>query len=525
MEDDEREQLGQLPDFSGRSPPGTGVDASRSDSSTSPSASSPRTGTITSSVSSLNSIPTRPADSEATGYFQGLFSGERLKARSNQLVEPFQMKYEGNWPAKKHLCNIGSHPIVKVYDQSLRIPVREAVASLEWWRIDIVRIGFSDREIENPVFILITVNDESVSYEAGQKAVDACRGLLIQLGLTDVHVLMKTGKPDFGSSDIAGFSTAFDTDVPLPREPYATYPRLGESLGPRNRGAHHAKGDTAASSSRSFQPVYEMDQPSTQDHRALIKHCEYLQEEARFQIRRIEQWKSDAEGGKKRPPPAHVLDQLATFDSHLLELQERKAAAHSFGGTNGRLFGEVFYAPALSINVKHDNLNDWALIRLHPDRFARSPKNLLPPLTEKCRTTFNWKLEVEDRIFPNDLEQPLMNTVSFAQAMKATTNDTDGFPTFRVVKHGRTSGWTAGRMNELRSDCVRERGSLPTTELCIAGIKGKPFSHPGDSGSPVMDGRGHLMGILNRGGLSTGQDLTYVMPIEWLVEDVETSLK
>lgn len=139
----------------------------------------------------------------------------------------------------------------------------------------------------------------------------------------------------------------------------------------------YLEGDTAAFSSRDFQSVYEMDQPSTQDHRALIKHCNYLQGEARFQIRRIEQWKSDAEGGKKPPPPARVLDQLATFDSHLQELRERKAAAYSFGGTNGRMFGEVFYAPALSINVKHDNLNDWALIRLHPDRFARSPENLV----------------------------------------------------------------------------------------------------------------------------------------------------
>ena len=173
MEDDERDQLGQLPDFTGRSPPGAGVDATRSDSSSSP----PR---LTSSVSSLGSVNTRPALFEATGYFQGLFSGERLIARSNQLVEPFEVRYDRNWPDKKHLCNIGSHPIVRVYDQSLRSSVREAVATLEWWRIDIIRIGFSNREIENPVFILITVNAESVSYEAGQKAVDACRGLLVQ---------------------------------------------------------------------------------------------------------------------------------------------------------------------------------------------------------------------------------------------------------------------------------------------------------------------------------------------------------
>ncbi len=117
-----------------------------------------------------------------------------------------------------------------------------------------------------------------------------------------------------------------------------------------------------------------------------------------------------------------------------------------------------------------------------------------------------------------------MNTVSLAQAVNPTMTDTDGFPTFRVVKYGRTSGWTAGRMNELRSDCVRERGSLPTTELCVAGIL-EPFSKCGDSGAPVMDGRGRLIGILTGGGWSTGEDLTYVTPIDWLVEDIETSLK
>lgn len=120
-----------------------------------------------------------------------------------------------------------------------------------------------------------------------------------------------------------------------------------------------------------------MDQPSTQDHRALIRYHKHLQEDTRCRIQRIEQWKSDAEAGLRGQPPARVLDQLATHISHLPELQRREAAVHSFGGTNERLFGDVFYAPALSINVKHDNLNDWALIRLHSGRFAESPKNLV----------------------------------------------------------------------------------------------------------------------------------------------------
>lgn len=96
----------------------------------------------------------------------------------------------------------------------------------------------------------------------------------------------------------------------------------------------------------------------------------------------------------------------------------------------------------------------------------------------------------------------------------------------RVVKHGRTSGWTGGSLNEIRSDCCL--GNL-TTEYCVVNIPGlNRFSYGGDSGSCVLDLDGGIVGMLHSGNGTDrhfGSEITYVAPIEWVLDDIKETLK
>jgi hypothetical protein len=106
----------------------------------------------------------------------------------------------------------------------------------------------------------------------------------------------------------------------------------------------------------------------------------------------------------------------------------------------------------------------------------------------------------------------------------------------RVLKHGRTSGWTAGSLNQLASNCSRNEGEgerqLVTTELCVVNLYSKTrpfnnFSFEGDSGASVIDLKGRVVGMLH-GGNGKSQhhalEIAYVTPMEWVLEQIREAL-
>ena len=95
----------------------------------------------------------------------------------------------------------------------------------------------------------------------------------------------------------------------------------------------------------------------------------------------------------------------------------------------------------------------------------------------------------------------------------------------RVAKHGRTSGWTAGSLNEIRSDCCFQD---LTTEYCVVNIPGmNRFSYHGDSGACVLNLEGEIVGMVHSGNGEKppfGAEITYVTPMEWLLKDIKEVL-
>ena len=121
----------------------------------------------------------------------------------------------------------------------------------------------------------------------------------------------------------------------------------------------------------------------------------------------------------------------------------------------------------------------------------------------------------------------ITSDISEANIRTPSTVDTDGEPVLRVIKYGRTSQWTAGVSNEIRSECQREPGMF-TREWCILDLSSQfPFSNRGDSGSIITDYRGRIVGMLH-GGLQrvgSGMDTTYATPIGCLLEDIRATLR
>jgi hypothetical protein len=136
-------------------------------------------------------------------------------------------------------------------------------------------------------------------------------------------------------------------------------------------------------------------------------------------------------------------------------------------------------------------------------------------------------LKPKDRFFSRKQSQQITNIVALDEVLKSEVIDTNGFRSFRVVKHGRTTGWTAGVVNELTSELQRAPGEI-SRELCVINMPSdREFTKGGDSGALVIDYHGRIVGLVHGGGspVGSGSNFHYVTPIEWLMEDIISVLQ
>jgi hypothetical protein len=128
---------------------------------------------------------------------------------------------------------------------------------------------------------------------------------------------------------------------------------------------------------------------------------------------------------------------------------------------------------------------------------------------------------------PSFVESHITEFVSLQEILASTITDTNGFKTFRVLKHGRTTGWTAGVSNEIQSNIQRETDRI-TREWCVVDLpEGMNFGKKGDTGTAVVDYSGRLVGFLHGAASSDshgGMGVTYITPIEWVFENIEATL-
>ena len=96
-------------------------------------------------------------------------------------------------------------------------------------------------------------------------------------------------------------------------------------------------------------------------------------------------------------------------------------------------------------------------------------------------------------------------------------------PEDRGMKFGRTTGYTTGVLNTIRSHCILPNSDGESVEWCFLGNK-CDFSRKGDSGSFVLSGLGELGGVIIGGTTNNYNNITYVTPIDVVFQDIEQRL-
>lgn len=145
-------------------------------------------------------------------------------------------------------------------------------------------------------------------------------------------------------------------------------------------------------------------------------------------------------------------------------------------------------------------------------------------------------LRKEDQIQLDNFRRPVQGTVPTSEinnpivclvADPKEGSQCHPYPCMRVVKCGRTTGWTISEVSGIKSDCQRTKGSI-STEIFIPDARASaPFSTGGDSGSMIFDFQGRVVGMIHGGNAiegSTEKIATYATPIEDLLKDIEKEL-
>ncbi|KAH8820086.1 hypothetical protein F5884DRAFT_865733 [Xylogone sp. PMI_703] len=438
-------------------------------------------------------------------------------------------------PAPKNIYPVGDHDIITGYNNTTRLGVRNCLRDIPWYTIDIFRIGYSTKALENPVVVLITADIASTNVDDAQKAVNDVHNLMILNGWDDVHAEIKGGV----------LSTIADGKVPL------QVPHIGTSVGIRETPqtkvltgtlpcfirvdnetlgltCHHC---VKADDDMVVTSEILVDQPSTADLNRNIQEikaeigatrviCQSHDEAEQKSLILDRPW---SEGRKRAVEADRTL---------LRDLTESLCRMETFVP----FFGKVARVSGISQDDRSGSIRDWALISLDKNRFnSREPWNLNfnPPTFEvslRDRTIITTGGHTISSDFTYEEITKVVTSVEIEQALKRTGSEGHmDMMGMRVLKHGRTSGWIGGSLNQIRSDC--RRGSLITTELCIINLPGtKPFSSGGDSGSLVFDIHGRVVAMLhsaNRVGdvpVTRSNEITYATPMEWLLQDIRRDM-
>lgn len=142
--------------------------------------------------------PVPPSPEEQRGYYFGLLSRPKLVARSS--TTPWTQKRDREFTICKSLGLVGrDHPIIeqwKDYTSTLRQSISAILRGIDWTNIELLRIGYdtsywSREEFEQPVTLMITVRKDSTSWKHAYAIAMACRAVIVECGIHDVHVEVK----------------------------------------------------------------------------------------------------------------------------------------------------------------------------------------------------------------------------------------------------------------------------------------------------------------------------------------------
>ncbi|OIW22395.1 hypothetical protein CONLIGDRAFT_606949 [Coniochaeta ligniaria NRRL 30616] len=514
------------------------------------------------------------SEEERKWYYSGLPSRARLVARSNAATIKWQRRVEDEHPVLKHLGRVGQHPIVDKSETTSLVQDVVAIlnASLKGWNcIDVLRLGYSRSDHENPVILWIGVLPNSTSSELGMNVVLQCRATLERHGLDDVQCEIRETVVQLAASSTArNQSTVKNLDVhgdevtPGGFHVPGFTDTIGQCVAMEDNPTREATlGCFVALAKEPNTPcekyavisrhlVFAKDDNNNNEYRhhnsSRMKHVimpgDCFLKEAQEKVTVVmECWtrrlthllQHQSVPGQQRDVQAvqsarQEIAKSKRFHDHLVSISEPET----------RRIGYVKYSPPRQVNVQTGNMQDFAIVKLNQDRFqARLDdlSNMVYIADKPGLCALNEDLGWNPYVFPRDI--PVLRLQGVVPVANLTPPWTEcgretlmGETVLRVCKRGRTTGSTWGEVNEFMSVARTAVNSemVISRHLAVLGFHKTPFSDTGDSGSAIFTPDGKMVAMLDA-GLGAGdedpltdeglvQDLTYGTPLASILEDI-----
>lgn len=508
----------------------------------------------------MQAIP--PGAEEQEYYYYGLPSNPKLIARTSTNIwanpqMPGPTTFTGTFNMyRKMLQPVGRHPLLHQLwnnaNSSLRVQIIDAVGSIQWNAIDILRIGFPHED--SPITLMIAVTPDTLSWSQGYTTAAQCKSILEQHGIYGVECEIRESvvtfltQPDEKtlqlSSNFPDSFSAEHRDGPIHAQ-FTDY--LGTRIAIKDKPSHAGtKG------------IYLSLAPSSPEGKPMLVAltCRHV----------VIHTRSEGIQTYRRPESGPFKDIIQvdqpTFESELeiLEAWTANGKPHDSSALllrdtmkplrapSSRVFGRVLFSPEFSCSTAEGSatwLKDWAIIELEPtshqaplnsitNRIFIGPEENFASLVRTAKS--GWKgLPTPKAPEMNAGCFNLLKEVVPCEELFNPPGNAEYFdePAICVAKYGPTSGLTIGLGNTLKSvtrttdtpDGGREYISeeWPIISVLMARDRAARFSEPGDSGSCVWDMEGRPAGIVMAGnGINGMNDVTYASPLERLLADIKS---
>ncbi|KAI6006447.1 hypothetical protein EDC04DRAFT_3123797 [Pisolithus marmoratus] len=509
-----------------------------------------------------------PSEREAEFYYAGLPSAPRLVARTG--TTPWEEPIGPEAYRKiRELRAVGNHAIKKVWEDNLALELHALLDQMKvkWISTDVIRIGYAKKPYF-PVILWIGVMPQSLSGDYGLYVTSKCQQLLRNHNITDVDVEIRESvvTRSAGPKLLHPSHSANPTvDVREPLTPTLGLPICSQST-PSAEGTGGffitEGGNTSklllVTARHVVFPLekcknvhYKYKNKSQPRHNVMVLgnaafdgYLQSIQSELMLQtcqaehLEQVVEEQSKVEGtGDQLVNWVHQQTQRALVKAKEAMKQLKtfyKEVSTHWTTSENRVLGHVILSPPINVGSE-GYTEDWAVIEIDASKidasnFAGNAIDLgtrisVPEFTRKMYTN---PQNAEFFIYPYDRLLRLNGTISDHEMRHPTSLDQNNVPCLLVIKRGGATSLTVGCANDVCSFVRHYHGPPVKTskEWAILPFDSRSgaFSAEGDSGSVIVDGFGHIGGLITSGAGSTaGLDITYATPISFLLERLQAN--
>ncbi|KAK7447031.1 hypothetical protein VKT23_014244 [Stygiomarasmius scandens] len=507
-------------------------------------------------LSSSPTLPSPPSQMEVKFYYAGLPSSPVLVARTGA---PWKAPTGPEaYRVIRELRPVGNHALKlqEVWEDNLAFKLHTLLDSMKvkWTSTDVVRIGNADESFA-PVVLWIGVIPASLSGDDGVVVAFKCQGLLREYDITDVEVeIRESVVTRLAGPRLLTSTLSFDPTADL-RDPLTTTLGLPISVH-SSQTTPQPEGTGGLFITESGKPnklllltarhvVFAPDSKQNElfEHNvSQARHNVMLFGKAGFQKYldsindEIDIQEDRAEVYEAQMTRIVDKDDLETCQAALNGTKKAVEALKTFhhyietNWTNpeNRVLGDVVLSPPINVSGE-GYTEDWAIIEIDVSKVDKDnfKGNAIDLGTRISPRYFTRMMCSESFKYPSSRLLRLQGTIPDDEMRNSIVLDQNGDPSLVVIKRGSATGLTIGRANNIYSYARNYFGDDNVSiskEWAILPFNSKsgPFSDKGDSGSVIVDGLGHIGGLITSGaGFRDSPDVTYATPINFLLKRMQ----